>query len=53
MASLPEVADNGINVKRRTAVGDGQGIAIVFEQKPAGGAAGTRHAGDAGVRSGL
>ena len=49
VASLPEVADNGIDVKGRTAVGDGQGAAVVLEQEPAGGAAGTRHAGAAGI----
>jgi hypothetical protein len=49
MASPPKVADNGINVKRRTALGDGQGIAVILKQKPAGGAAGTRHASAAGI----
>ena len=49
MASSPEVADDGINVERHTAVGDGQGIAVIFKQKPAGSAAGTRHADAAGI----
>ncbi len=49
MAPPPEVADHGINVEGRAAMGDGHGIAAVFEQEPAGGAAGTRHTRAAGI----
>lgn len=49
MASPPQVTYNGIDVEGHTAVGDGQGIAIVFKQEPAGDAAGTGHAGAAGI----
>ena len=49
MVSSMEVADNGIDVKRCTAVGDGHADAIVFEEEPACRAARTRHPGAAGI----
>jgi len=41
MPSSVKVADNSIDVERGAAVGDGQGVAVVFQEKPAGDAAGT------------
>ena len=49
MASAAKVADNGISVKRRAAVGNGHGIAVVFKEKPAGSAAGAGLSDAAGV----
>jgi len=49
MASQTKIADNGIDVKMRAAMGDGQGVAVVFQEKPAGGAAGWGQSRTAGI----
>jgi hypothetical protein len=49
MASSAKVGDNRIDVERRAAVGHGQSVAVVLQEKPAGGAAGTGQSRAAGV----
>ena len=49
MSAAAKVADNGVNVKRHAAVCDGNGMAAVFEEKPACGRAGAGHPRAAGI----
>jgi hypothetical protein len=51
MASSAKVGDNGIDVETHAAVGDGQSVAVVLQEKPAGRAAGTGQSCAAGVES--
>ena len=49
VAAALKVADDGVRVEGDTSLGDGKGVAVVFQQEPAGGAGGVGHAGGAGV----
>ena len=49
VASPAKIADDRTDVEGDTAMGDGQGLAVVFKENPAGGAAGTGQAGTAGI----
>jgi hypothetical protein len=49
MTSPPQVADDGIDVKRHAAVRHCQPVAVIFKQEPAGGTESTGHPRAAGV----
>jgi hypothetical protein len=49
VASPVKIADDRVDVEGDAAVGDSQGLAVPFEEHPAGGAAGTGQSGAAGI----
>jgi hypothetical protein len=49
VAPAVKIADDRIDIEGDAAMGDGQGLAVVFQENPAGRAAGTGQAGAAGI----